>query len=135
VKKEYSIVLFDGVCNLCNDAVLFIIRRDKKEVFKFASLQSNYAVDTLKNYNHDASSLDSIVLLEGQIQYIRSTAVLKILKRLTWYGKLLYIFMIVPTPIRDAIYDFIAKRRYKWFEKKEACLLPTSDLKNRFLES
>jgi predicted DCC family thiol-disulfide oxidoreductase YuxK len=132
---KHTIVFFDGVCNLCNQSVLFIIKRDKKEQFKFASLQSTYAKETLKKYNYDTTSLHSLVLLEGEIVHVKSAAVLKILRELTWYGKVLYVFKIIPTPIRDLFYNFIAKRRYKWFGKKEVCMIPSDELKKRFLDN
>lgn len=132
--EKDRIVLFDGVCNLCNSSVRFIIKRDKRKHFKFASLQSDYATDLFQRLNIDASSFDSIVLVEDDNTYIKSTAALKISKELSGLWPLLYVFIIIPRFIRDAVYDFIARNRYKWFGKKDYCEMPTPELRNRFLE-
>jgi len=128
-----AIVLFDGVCNLCNASVRFIIKRDRKSRFKFASLQSEYAASLFRRLNFDARGVDSIVLFEEGNFYVQSTAALKIARHLDGLWKMLYAFIIVPAFIRNAVYDFIARNRYKWFGKKDYCELPTPEMKGRFL--
>lgn len=128
-----SIIFFDGVCNLCNGAVNFVIDRDPKGKFKLAPLQSAIAADYLKKEQLD--NLNSIALFEDGIIYQKSTAALKIAKKLRGAWPLLYTFIIIPPFIRDFVYDFIAKNRYKWFGKQETCRLPTPDIKARFLQS
>lgn len=128
------IILFDGVCNLCNGSVQFIIRHDKNGIFKFASLQSDYAASLpdLKGYTGD--SLSTLVLQQGDAFYFKSAAALRIARLLRFPISLTYVFIIVPAPLRDAAYDWIARNRYAWFGKRETCWLPTSELKSRFLD-
>lgn len=127
------IILFDGVCNLCNGAVQFIIKRDKKNYFSFASLQSATGQKLL--YEHDLSLNDfnSFILIENNKAYTRSTGALRVLKKLNGLWALLYSFIIIPPFIRNAVYNYIAKNRYKWFGKKEECMIPTPELRARFL--
>ena len=132
--KNKSLVLFDGVCNLCNASVKFIVKHDKKEQFLFASLQSDVAKELLLQYNSKKITMDSIILIENNAFYEKSTAALRISKKLNGSYKLLYIFIIIPTFIRDWVYNYIAKNRYKWYGKKDTCMIPTPALKNRFLE-
>lgn len=127
------IVLFDGVCNLCNGAVQFIIRRDKEKKFRFASLQSESGQKFLKQYGLPTASFNSFVLVIGDRYFIKSTAVLNVLKELGGFFRLYYAFMILPRPIRDFVYDLIAKSRYKIFGMTYSCMIPTPDLKQRFL--
>jgi len=129
-----SIILFDGVCNLCNSSVNFIIKHDKKEQFIFASLQSDAAKEILLQFKTKKINLDSILLVDGEKIYEKSSAVLLILKQLNKGFKLLYYFIIIPNFIRDWVYNVIAKNRYKWFGKKEECIIPTSETKKKFLE-
>lgn len=129
------IVLFDGVCNFCNSSVQFILKRDPKALFRFAALQSEQGQAILKQHHLATSDFDSIVLLreaDGTL-YQRSSAALHIAKKLSGAWPLLYGFMIVPPFIRDAVYNFIAKRRYRWFGQREACMLPTPEQRARFL--
>ena len=130
---EFSIILFDGVCNLCNSSVNFIIDHDKKNDFRFASLQSEAGQDLLKKFHLNVKDFDSIILIENGKHYQRSSAVLKIVKKFPGLWKLLYLFIIVPKPLRDFVYDNIADNRYKWFGKKESCRVPTPELKEKFL--
>ena len=132
--KNKSIILFDGVCNLCNSSVNFIIKHDKKEHFKFASLQSDAAKEILLQYNSKKNKLDSIILVENGVIYEKSTAALIISKRLSGSIKLLYGFIIIPKFIRDWVYNYIAKNRYKWYGKQESCMMPTDKLKSRCLD-
>lgn len=128
-----DIVLFDGECNLCNGAVTFIIGRDPKARFKFAPLQSNAGRALLHTDHKSANLQDTIVLIENGHVYTRSTAALRIAKRLHRLWPVLYIFIIVPRPIRNYIYKWIARNRYAWFGRKESCMIPTPELKQRFL--
>jgi len=128
-----SIILFDGVCNLCNSSVNFIIKHDKKEHFLFASLQSDAAKEILLQFNSKIIELNSIALIEGGKVYEKSTAALNITKHLSNFYYLLYYFIVIPVFIRDRIYNFIAKNRYKWYGKRESCMIPSLELKNRFL--
>jgi predicted DCC family thiol-disulfide oxidoreductase YuxK len=127
-------VLFDGHCNLCNGAVVFIIRRDRQCYFNFASLQSEAAIRLLKSVGVEQVSGDSIILIETGKVYDRSTAALRIAKKLNRLWPLLYIFIIIPSPLRDAIYSWIARNRYRWFGRREECMVPDSRTKIRFIE-
>lgn len=127
-----SVVLFDGVCNLCNGTVQWLIKRDKKNKLKYSALQGRFAAETITDGR--LKQTDSIVFFHLGRFYVKSTGVLTILKVLGWPWNSLYIFIVVPRFIRDAVYDFVAANRYKWFGKREACLLPTPELKERFLE-
>lgn len=132
--QESNLVLFDGVCNLCNGAVRFIIKRDSKKIFRFASLQSNVARSHLSNYRLSTSQLYSIVLIKNNRIYDKSAAVLEIIKDLSGIWPAFYFFIIIPPFIRDAAYRFISKNRYRFFGKKAECMLPTSEIKERFIE-
>lgn len=128
-----QVILFDGVCNLCNSFVLFVIRRDKKKRFMFASLQSNAATELLIN-EIETPAFKTVILIKGNRIYKKSTAALRILKQLSGLWPLLYGLIIVPPFIRDAVYDFVARNRYKWFGRRNRCMVPTDDLKKKFLE-
>ena len=129
-----SIVLFDGVCNFCSDAVNFIIDRDPENRFKFAPLQSEVGQELRAKYNVD-ESIDSIVLIEDDQAFTHSTAALRIARGLSgvWSGA--YMFMILPRPLRDLYYELFAKYRYRLFGKKDACMIPTPEVRARFLSS
>ena len=133
MSNNYKIILFDGVCNLCNGAVTYIIKRDKKNVFKFAALQSEIGQQLISKFNIDTSKVDSIIFIDGEKHYTKSSAALHIAKQLSGAYPLLFGFMVVPKFIRNSIYDYIAKNRYKWFGKKESCMIPTAELKSKFL--
>ncbi|RZL44457.1 MAG: DUF393 domain-containing protein [Pedobacter sp.] len=128
------VILFDGLCNLCNGAVQFTIKRDKQNLFRFASLQSDYAAEKIAPFNITAENLESFILLENNKVYLRSTAALRVAKKLNGLWPLLYGFIIVPRFIRDAVYNYIAKNRYKWWGKQETCWVPTPALKNKFYD-
>lgn len=133
--KHKKLILFDGVCNLCNTAVLYVIKRDKEKVFMFAPLQSDIGSKIIKKYNIDINKIDSILLFEhDKGLYYKSTAALKIASTLSFPTKLLSIFLLVPSFIRNVIYDYIAKRRYKWYGKQDSCMIPTPELNSKFLE-
>tara|TARA_R110002049_G_scaffold18364_2_gene70323 strand:+ start:284 stop:703 length:420 start_codon:yes stop_codon:yes gene_type:complete len=135
VPNDKKLILFDGVCNLCNTSVQYVIKHDKKNLFLFAALQSEVGQNIIEHYNMDTSKVDSILLYtqEKGIQY-KSTAALKVASQLGFPTNILAIFLIVPNFMRNWVYDFIAKNRYKWYGKKEACMIPTPELKSRFLE-
>lgn len=128
-----NIILFDGVCNLCNSTVQFVIKNDTKNHFLFASLQSEFGQTFLKNHHLNETDFDSIILVEGNKYYMKSDAALRICKKLNFPLKTLTGFLILPKKLRDFGYDLIAKNRYKWFGKQESCWLPTQELKNKFL--
>ncbi|MDN5200927.1 thiol-disulfide oxidoreductase DCC family protein [Fulvivirgaceae bacterium BMA10] len=128
------VLLFDGVCNLCNGSVQFIIKRDKKNVFLFASLQSEAGQERLKKFDLPVDDYESFVLVEGDKFYRRSTAALRTMKKLGGLWKLLYAFIIIPAPIRDFVYSIIARNRYKWFGRNDQCMIPTPELKAKFLD-
>ncbi len=130
---QQHIILFDGVCNLCNAAVQFVVRHDKKKLFVFASLQSEVGKQLLSEHILPGSDLRTFILIEHNKLYSRSSAALKVSKKLSGIWPVLYVFILVPPFIRDAIYNFIAKNRYRWFGKKEECMIPTPELKARFL--
>ena len=135
IPKNKQLILFDGVCNLCNSSVLRIINHDKKNNFVFASLQSETGKQIANHFAIDTSKVDSIILVYSDTEYyIKSTAGLKIGKHFKGLWKLFQVFWIVPTPIRDVVYNFIAKNRYKWFGKKESCMIPTPELKAKFID-
>ena len=137
VRPGHALVLFDGVCNLCNGAVNFIIDRDAEGYFTFAALQSEEAAPVLASFGRPPASLvgapDSIVLVEGGRLYERSDAALRIARRLGLPWALLYAGMLIPKPLRDALYGWVAANRYRWFGQQDACRLPTPELRARFL--
>lgn len=133
-EQKNAIVLFDGVCNFCNSSVNFFIERDSKKYFKFAPLQSEIADELSLKYDIDRENVDSIILIEDDKAYTYSTAALKIAKNLDGIWSLGYAFIIVPEFIRDFFYKLIAKNRYKIFGKKDVCMIPTPELKERFLD-
>ncbi len=130
-----QIVLFDGVCNFCNASILKIIKNDKKNIFLFASLQSEIGKEITQHFNIDTNFIDSIILVESKTNYaIKSTAALKIAKQFGGLWWLFQIFWLLPTSFRDFFYDYIAKNRYKWFGKKESCMIPTPEIKSKFID-
>jgi predicted DCC family thiol-disulfide oxidoreductase YuxK len=129
-----TIIFFDGICNLCHHSINTLIKKDKKKVFKFASLQSNLAKSFVPAALLDSENLDSIILFSDGKFYDRSRAVLKICRGLGGIYNLFLIGHIIPLFIRDALYNFVANNRYKWFGKKDQCSIPTPELMERFLE-
>ncbi len=132
--EKHSIILFDGVCNLCSSSVQFVIRHDPQHHFRFASLQSEFGQSVLNKFNLPTESLQSFILLDNNKFDTASTAALKVAKQLSRGWSLLYAFIVVPAFIRDAVYQLIAKNRYKWFGKKEICWVPSPDLQELFLD-
>ena len=132
--KHKQLVLFDGVCNLCDASVQYIIKHDKNNAFLFTALQSEVGQQIIKEFNIDTNKIDSIILYSNEhgISY-KSTAALKIASKLGFPRNLLSVFLIIPSIIRNWVYDYIAKNRYKWYGKKEECMIPTPDLKSKFL--
>jgi len=128
-----NIILFDGVCNLCNGLIRFIIKRDKRRKFKFASLQSLEGQQWLKQFGLVKDEFESFVLISHNEYYLKSTGALKMLRELGGFWKAFYVFILIPRPGRDFLYDLIAKSRYKVFGKRDRCMLPTPELKERFL--
>lgn len=126
--------MFDGVCNLCNASVQFVIKRDRDNTFKFASLQSAYGQQLMQREGFSTENLTSFILVENGKAYRRSTAALRVAKQLPGAWPLLYVFILVPPFIRNAVYDFIAANRYRWFGKQEACMVPTPELRSRFIQ-
>uniref|UniRef100_UPI004047F1D4 thiol-disulfide oxidoreductase DCC family protein n=1 Tax=Mariniflexile sp. TaxID=1979402 RepID=UPI004047F1D4 len=133
--KHKKLILFDGVCNLCNTSVQYVIKHDKKDVFLFSALQSEYGQQLIESYKIDTNKVDSILLYtpEKGIDY-KSTAALKIAYNLGFPQSLMTVFFIIPPFIRNWVYDYIAKNRYKWYGKKDACMIPTPELKSKFLD-
>ncbi len=127
------IILFDGVCNFCNGAVNFTIKRDKKAIIKFTPLQSETGRQLAAQFGMAAGDMRSFIFIENGMAYNRSTAALKVCRYLKGIWPLCYGFIIVPAFIRNGIYDWIAKNRYKWFGQKKECMIPTPDTKTRFL--
>jgi len=126
------IVLFDGECHFCNRSVQFIIKRDPNSFFHFSSLQGKTGKQ-LRNTYHIPEQIDSLILLEGDRYYLKSTAALKICTKLKGAWKFLALLLVIPAPCRDFVYNIIAKNRYKWFGKKASCKLPSKEDRNRFL--
>lgn len=127
-----QIILFDGDCNFCDKSVQFIIKRDFVGFYKFASLQSEIGQKLIQQYNIP-TNLDSFILVTDQKWYAKSSAALHVCKNLNGLWKIFYTLLIIPRPIRDLFYHIIAKNRYKWFGKKDHCILPSPEIRKRFL--
>lgn len=134
VQTPDAIVLFDGVCNLCSAAVRFVIRHDPHRHFRFASLQSAPGQRILADHGWRGPYLSSMVLVTEGGCHERSRAALEIARRLSAPWSLFYVFVAVPRPIRDWVYDFVGTRRYRWFGKRAKCWLPDGELRGRFME-
>ena len=134
MEAEKKIILFDGVCNLCNSSVQFVIKRDKKDQFRFAPLQSDVGQKLVQERGIDTTMIDSIILIEPQVAYYtKSDAALKIAQQLSGAWPLMGVFLGVPSGIRNVVYDWIAKNRYRWYGKRDECMIPTPELKEKFL--
>lgn len=132
-ETDSVIVLFDGVCNLCNSAVRFLIRRDKKRVFRYASLQSDFAIDLLTQLGEDASQRESVLVYgEGRL-FKRSDAALYLASKLGGFWKVALMIKILPRFIRDGAYNLVARNRYRWFGKRNECMIPKPDDQDLFL--
>lgn len=128
-----QIILFDGVCNFCDASINFVIDRDPEGRFKYASLQSSVGEQLLTKFGLDTTDYDSFVLVDGDRFYTKSSAALRVAKQLGGLWNLLYVFMIIPKFIRDSVYSLIAKNRYKWFGKKDECMIPSPEVRARFI--
>lgn len=131
--KNKKTILFDGVCNLCNTSVQFVIKHDKKDIFRFVPIQSDLGQKIISHIGIDTKVIDSIVLYEKDAYYYKAEAGLRILKHLSTIYKPLLVFSILPKALLNLIYDYVAKNRYKWFGKKESCMIPTPELESKFL--
>ena len=135
MEDHKKIILFDGICNLCNSAVQYIIKRDKNDEFRFATLQGEIGQQLINERTIDTSKLDSIILIEpGIAYYSKSTAALKISQSFGGFWKMAYVLKLIPRQLRDIVYDWVARNRYGWYGKKEECMVPTPELKAKFLE-
>ena len=132
--KSKKIIYFDGVCNLCNWAVRFILKRDKKSVFLFASLQSNCAIKYLNIPDGESAEFDSIVFQKGNQVFFKSDAVIHILRDMGGVWKFFYVFNLLPKSWRNGMYDVVARKRYLWFGKQNTCMVPTPEVEERFLD-
>ena len=133
MKESNALLLFDGVCNLCNGFVQFVLLRDPKGYFHFAPLQSDLGKETLRQANLPEEALSTVVLVEHGKVYTHSTVALRTVRHLSGLWPLLYVFVIVPRPIRDWVYNWVAQNRYRWFGKREACMMPRPEWKERFV--
>lgn len=132
--KHKKIILFDGVCNLCESSVLFVIKYDKKDEFRFVALQSDLGKKIIQHIGMDFKHIDSIVLYEpGIAYYYKSQAALEIAKSLGGFFHFGTLFRIIPNGIRNWVYDYVAKNRYVWYGKKALCLIPTPEIQSKFL--
>ena len=132
--KNKQLILFDGVCNLCNASVQYVIKHDKNNVFMFAPLQGETGQLIIEKYQIDTAKTDSILLYtEGKGIVYKSTAALKIARKLGFPRNLLQVFLVIPPIFRNWVYDYVAKNRYKWFGKQENCMIPTKNLNSKFL--
>jgi predicted DCC family thiol-disulfide oxidoreductase YuxK len=132
--NENYILLFDGVCNLCISVVNFTIKRDSKGKFKFAALQSESGQALLKKFNLPTDDFGSFVFIKREKYFIKSSAGLNVLKEIGGVWKLFYFFIIIPSPLRDFIYNIVARTRYRIFGKQDTCIIPTPEVKQRFLK-
>jgi predicted DCC family thiol-disulfide oxidoreductase YuxK len=125
--------MFDGVCNFCNGAVNFIIDHDRKDVFRFTALQSESGLALQKKFGFDPKILSTFILIENDRYYTKTTAALRVARDFGGFWKLLYIFVLVPPPLRNIAYNIIARYRYKWFGKKDVCRIPSPKEKAKFI--
>ena len=132
--EEKKIILFDGVCNFCNYWINFALKRDKKKKLMFTPLQGETAKQLLPQYHINPTSINSVIFIDKGKAYTQSSASLRICKYMSGGWKLFYGFIIIPKFIRDFFYNIIARNRYKWFGKKESCMVPTPKVKDRFLD-
>ncbi|WP_049985914.1 thiol-disulfide oxidoreductase DCC family protein [Halobellus rufus] len=132
--SEHPVVLFDGVCNLCNGVVSFLIPRDPEGQLRFASLQSEVGRALLARHHLPADDLETVVLVDGDSAYTKSDAAIRIAELLGWPYRLLTVGWAVPRGVRDGLYDLVAENRYEWFGRKDQCMVPDEDVSHRFLD-
>ncbi|WP_126243808.1 thiol-disulfide oxidoreductase DCC family protein [Chitinophaga rhizosphaerae] len=130
---DKAVILFDGVCHFCNGSVNFVIRRDRRDLFRFAPLQSEAGQSLLRTHGIDALETDSFVLIRGGKSWVKSSAALRVARGLGFPWNLLWVFVIVPRMLRDAVYDWIARNRYRWFGKMDVCMVPDARVRGKFL--
>jgi predicted DCC family thiol-disulfide oxidoreductase YuxK len=130
---SHPIILFDGICNFCEGTVKFVLQRDKHDVFRFASLQSEIGQQYLQQFGLSTTDLDTFVLVEGNTYTTRSTAGLRVLRHLPFPWNMAYVFIILPGFIRDTVYKLVARNRYKIWGKKDECMLPTPEMRAKFI--
>lgn len=133
LSHSHPILLFDGVCNLCNDSIQFVIERDPDATFRFAPLQSDVAQELLDACDYDGDRFDSVVMVEHGSCYTKSDAVIRSARHLGGVYRLLTLFGVLPRRLRNVFYDFVADRRYSWFGTRKECMMPTPDVEERFL--
>ncbi|QTH45932.1 thiol-disulfide oxidoreductase DCC family protein [Cohnella sp. LGH] len=133
-QSEPIVLLIDGHCNMCHGLAKFVVGRDKRAVFRFASLQSELGRRLLKEGGMPEDALETFVMVDNGKYYTKSTAALRIGRKLGWPWSVAYPAIVVPRFVRDRVYRFVARRRYRWFGRSESCLLPTPDMRSRFLE-
>jgi predicted DCC family thiol-disulfide oxidoreductase YuxK len=131
---EHAILLFDGECNLCNHAVQFVIPRDPRDYYRFAALQSEAGKQILKQYQLSPTEMNTVILIQNGKLYTKSSAALKLARNLNRLWPLVYLLIIIPSFLRDPVYDWIARNRYKWFGRREFCIMPTPEMKSKFLQ-
>jgi len=127
------VLLFDGVCNLCNASVQWVLLHDRKGIFQFAALQSETGQNLLRKWGRPTHDFDSVVLVDGDRLLLHSDAPLEIVRRIGGAWQLLYVFKIIPRPLRDAVYRWVARNRYRWFGRQAECMLPRKEWKERFI--
>ncbi|OYU81233.1 MAG: thiol-disulfide oxidoreductase [Flavobacterium sp. BFFFF1] len=132
--EHKKIILFDGVCNLCNRMVQFVIKHDKKDLFRFVALQSELGQEIQRHIGIDTKNIDSVILYDpGHAYYYKSSAAIEIMQE---FGGVFYaarLFKIIPNALRNGIYDYVARNRYSWYGKTEHCMMPTPEIKAKFL--
>jgi predicted DCC family thiol-disulfide oxidoreductase YuxK len=133
ISNDLNIILFDGVCNFCNFWADFIIKRDMDEIFKFASLQSDAGKTIAEKFLINRQDIDSIILIKGENYFIKSEAALEVVKELKSIWKIFYLLKVIPRPLRDFIYDLIARNRYAFFGKRDTCRVPAREEMSRFI--
>lgn len=136
MEENKRIILFDGVCNLCNSSIQFVIKRDTDDLFRYAALQSEIGQKLVSERNIDTENIDSIILIEpGVAYYTKSDAALQVGKSLKGYRTISSVLNLIPSGLRNIIYDYVARNRYKWYGKKDQCMIPTPELQSKFLDS
>lgn len=135
MEKARNIVVLDGVCNLCNAGVNFIVNRDPKRLFYFTTMQSHHAQELIEKHRGNSFQFDTFLLIKDEVTFERSDGVLEIIKDLSGYWFLFGILRLIPRPIRDAVYKAIAKNRYRIFGKKDQCMVPSKEMQSRFIGS
>jgi predicted DCC family thiol-disulfide oxidoreductase YuxK len=132
--EEHPVILFDGVCNFCNGTINFIIKKDTKRIFRYAPLQSEIGQQLLKKYDLSSTELDSFILIQNGQAYKKTTAALHLYPQLGSAWKLIKVLWILPAFVRDLGYNIIAKNRYRWWGKKDSCMIPSAEVRSLFLQ-